>query len=76
MNNVYCHFKGGILKYLGEFLFTRGISYPNTLKSFLDTQGIQADIHQIAGSVEIAPSIGLADGVCDIVSSGTITSIR
>ncbi|WP_435577964.1 ATP phosphoribosyltransferase [Gilvibacter sp.] len=46
-------------------------SYPNTLKRFLDAEGIQADIHQIAGSVEIAPNIGLADGVCDIVSSGS-----
>ncbi len=46
-------------------------SYPNTLQAFLDQEGIQADIHQIAGSVEIAPSIGLADGVCDIVSSGS-----
>lgn len=46
-------------------------SYPNTLKNFLDKNGIQSDIHIISGSVEIAPNIGLADGICDIVSSGS-----
>ena len=46
-------------------------SYPFTLQSFLDKRGVQADIHVISGSVEIAPNIGLADGICDIVSSGS-----
>jgi ATP phosphoribosyltransferase len=46
-------------------------SYPNTLKSFLKANNITADIHVISGSVEIAPNIGLADGICDIVSSGS-----
>lgn len=46
-------------------------SYPNTLNSFLKQNNIQADIHVISGSVEIAPNIGLADGICDIVSSGS-----
>ncbi|SFN36155.1 ATP phosphoribosyltransferase [Chryseobacterium oleae] len=46
-------------------------SYPNTLKNFLDRKGITSDIHIISGSVEIAPNIGLADGICDIVSSGS-----
>ncbi|WP_179351385.1 ATP phosphoribosyltransferase [Winogradskyella vidalii] len=46
-------------------------SYPNTLQSYLDENNIKADIHVISGSVEIAPNIGLADGVCDIVSSGS-----
>ncbi len=46
-------------------------SYPNTLKSYFDEHNIQADIHIISGSVEIAPNIGLADGICDIVSSGS-----
>ena len=46
-------------------------SYPNTLKKFLSEQGINSDIHIISGSVEIAPNIGLADGICDIVSSGS-----
>jgi len=46
-------------------------SYPNTLKSFLQKNSISADIHIISGSVEIAPNIGLADGICDIVSSGS-----
>lgn len=46
-------------------------SYPNTLQGFLDKNGIKADIHVIKGSVEIAPNIGLADGICDLVSSGS-----
>lgn len=45
-------------------------SYPNTLNSYLQNNHIKAEIHTISGSVEIAPNIGLADGVCDIVSSG------
>ena len=46
-------------------------SYPNTLQTYLKKNNIEADIHVISGSVEIAPNIGLADGVCDIVSSGS-----
>lgn len=46
-------------------------SYPNILGKFFRTRGVQADIHTINGSVEIAPSIGLADAVCDLVSSGS-----
>lgn len=46
-------------------------SYPNTLRSFLKKNNVEADIHEISGSVEIAPNIGLADGICDIVSSGS-----
>jgi len=46
-------------------------SYPNTLKKFLLENNVSADIHVISGSVEIAPNIGLADGICDIVSSGS-----
>lgn len=46
-------------------------SYPKILGNFLAEKGIKADIHEISGSVEIAPSIGLADAVCDIVSSGS-----
>ena len=46
-------------------------SYPKILKNYLDTHQIKADIHEISGSVEIAPSIGLAEGICDIVSSGS-----
>lgn len=45
-------------------------SYPVTLQKFLDEKNIKAEIHNISGSVEIAPNIGLADGICDIVSSG------
>ena len=46
-------------------------SYPNTLKGFLKKKGISAEIHEISGSVEIAPNIGLAEGICDLVSSGS-----
>ena len=45
-------------------------SYPNTLATFLKAKQVHADIHQISGSVEIAPNIGLAEGICDLVSSG------
>ena len=46
-------------------------SYPNTVKQFLNEQQIEADLHIINGSVEIAPNISLADAICDIVSSGS-----
>jgi len=46
-------------------------SYPNTLQAFFDKLNINTEIHVISGSVEIAPNIGLADGICDIVSSGS-----
>lgn len=52
-------------------------SYPGILTSFLKKNGIKADIHVITGSVEIAPGIGLADAIFDIVSSGsTLVSNR
>lgn len=46
-------------------------SYPNTVKNYLKEKGVKADLHIITGSVEIAPNIGLADAICDIVSSGS-----
>jgi ATP phosphoribosyltransferase len=46
-------------------------SYPNIVKAFLKKNNIEAGIHEISGSVEIAPGIGLADAICDIVSSGS-----
>ncbi len=46
-------------------------SYPNILRQFMTKNGIDADIHVITGSVEISPGIGLADGIFDIVSSGS-----
>ncbi len=46
-------------------------SYPNTLNSFLKNNKIKCETHIINGSVEIAPNIGLADAICDIVSSGS-----
>ncbi len=46
-------------------------SYPVVLSKFLDENNISADIHVISGSVEVAPGIGLADAIFDIVSSGS-----
>lgn len=46
-------------------------SYPNTLQHFMEQHNINAEIHVITGSVEISPGIGLADGIFDIVSSGS-----
>ncbi|MFD2516066.1 ATP phosphoribosyltransferase [Pontibacter locisalis] len=46
-------------------------SYPKLLQAYLSEKGVEAHIHTISGSVEIAPSIGLADAICDIVSSGS-----
>jgi ATP phosphoribosyltransferase len=52
-------------------------SYPNILKKFLEENNVEAEIHVITGSVEIAPGIGLADAIFDIVSSGsTLVSNR
>ncbi|NDC77248.1 MAG: ATP phosphoribosyltransferase [Chitinophagia bacterium] len=45
-------------------------SYPRIVGDFLARQGVRAEIHEISGSVEIAPGIGLADVVADLVSSG------
>lgn len=46
-------------------------SYPKTVVEYFSTKGISVDIHQISGSVEIAPNIGLSDAIVDIVSSGS-----
>ncbi len=46
-------------------------SYPVIVRQFLEKHAIQAGIHEISGSVEIAPSIGLADAICDVVSTGS-----
>ena len=45
-------------------------SYPNILRGYFARQGIEAEIHTIEGSVEIAPAVGLSDAIFDIVSSG------
>jgi len=58
----------GIEWFNGKVIAT---SYPEILNDFLKEKNVQADIHVITGSVEIAPSIGLADGIFDIVSSGS-----
>jgi len=46
-------------------------SYPNILSDFFAKNNITAELEEIGGSVEIAPSIGLADAICDIVSTGS-----
>ena len=46
-------------------------SYPNIVRDFLRRNNVDAGIHEISGSVEIAPSIGLADAICDLVSTGS-----
>ncbi|MCX2682020.1 ATP phosphoribosyltransferase [Galbibacter sp. EGI 63066] len=46
-------------------------SYPNTVNQFLQKEKVNAELHIISGSVEIAPNIGLADAIVDIVSSGS-----
>jgi ATP phosphoribosyltransferase len=46
-------------------------SYPNSLLDFLRANNLEAEIHEISGSVEIAPNIGLADAICDLVSTGS-----
>ena len=58
----------GVADFAGKRIAT---SYPGVLGKYLSERGVAADIHQISGSVEIAPSIGLADAVCDLVSSGS-----
>lgn len=72
-----CRLSIGVLKnveYNGiQDLEGKGIatSYPKLLKRYLDEKGVNAEIHEISGSVEIAPGIGLAEAVCDIVSTGS-----
>lgn len=58
----------GIEWFNGKVIAT---SYPEILKKYLKEQNINADIHLITGSVEIAPGIGLSDAIFDIVSSGS-----
>ena len=46
-------------------------SYPNIVNAFLQKNNLTAGLHEISGSVEIAPGIGLADAICDVVSTGS-----
>jgi ATP phosphoribosyltransferase len=63
--------KNSTIQSVGDFEGKKiATSYPNTVQDFLDQNRVNAEIHTISGSVEIAPTIGLADGICDIVSSG------
>lgn len=64
--------KNGSIRELADLEGRRiATSYPVILKRFLSEQGIRASLHEISGSVEIAPRIGLADAICDLVSSGS-----
>ncbi|NNE71662.1 MAG: ATP phosphoribosyltransferase [Rhodothermales bacterium] len=58
----------GVTSLAGRHIAT---SYPRLLGDFLSKAGVEASIHEISGSVEIAPGIGLADGICDLVSTGS-----
>jgi ATP phosphoribosyltransferase len=59
---------GGVTSLQGKNIAT---SYPNIVRAFLAKNHVEAGIHEISGSVEIAPGIGLADAICDIVSTGS-----
>ncbi len=59
---------GGVKSLEGKRIAT---TYKNVLQKFLRKEKVTAEIHEISGSVEIAPGIGLADAICDIVSSGS-----
>lgn len=59
---------GGVTSLEGKNIAT---TYPNIVRNFLTKHNVHAGIHEISGSVEIAPGIGLADAICDIVSTGS-----
>jgi ATP phosphoribosyltransferase len=64
--------KNGSIRSVKDLVNKRiATSYPSILSSYLNKQNIKASIHEISGSVEIAPKIGLADAICDLVSSGS-----
>ncbi|MEQ1676452.1 MAG: ATP phosphoribosyltransferase [Chitinophagaceae bacterium] len=64
--------KNGPLQSINDLAGKRiATSYPFILSQFLQQKNITASIHEISGSVEIAPKIGLADAICDLVSSGS-----
>jgi ATP phosphoribosyltransferase len=64
--------KNGTLNSLAHLQGKRiATSYPSILSAYLEEKNVQASIHVISGSVEIAPRIGLADAICDLVSSGS-----
>lgn len=63
--------KSGSLKTSRDFEGkTLATSYPEVLKRYLASEKVEANIVEISGSVELAPSIGVADGICDLVSTG------
>jgi ATP phosphoribosyltransferase len=64
--------KSGVLKSVNDLNGKKiATSYPLILSGYLEQKNIAASIHEISGSVEIAPRIGLADAICDLVSSGS-----
>ena len=67
------HEYAGLASLSGKRIAT---SYPFLVNDFLQKNGVSAEIHEISGSVEIAPGIGLSDVVCDLVSSGSTLFIN
>jgi ATP phosphoribosyltransferase len=64
--------KGMTYKEIGSLAGKRiATSHPRILREFLKEKGVGAHIHELSGSVEIAPSIGLAEAICDLVSTGS-----
>ena len=63
--------KKGYYFYRGQGLKTIATKYPNVARSFFEKKGMDTDIIKIEGSVELAPILGLADGIVDIVETGT-----
>lgn len=53
-----------------------GTTYPNTLREFLRLHKVKADVIKLSGSVELAPSLNVADAICDIVSTGTTAKMN
>jgi ATP phosphoribosyltransferase len=72
-----CAPKSGQIRVVKDLAGQRiATSYPNTLKQFLDKEGIQAEIIEISGSVEIAPALNVADAICDLISTGSTAEIN
>jgi ATP phosphoribosyltransferase len=74
---VICVPKTGAIKGISDLRGKRiATSYPRTLKKFLQTENIKADIIEINGSVEITPALDVADATCDIVSTGSTARLN
>src|ERR1051326_590731 len=74
---VICAPKGGRVRQLSQLRGKRiATSYPATVKSFLASNKIRADIIEISGSVEITPALDVADATCDIISTGSTARVN